>query len=55
MTIAEASEFWDTHSVADYSSHIVSFDYEPDEQITIYCHGVAGQFVDGASNSEREG
>ena len=23
MTIEEASEFWDTHSVADYPSHVV--------------------------------
>jgi len=35
MTIAEASAFWDTHSVADYSSHVVEMDYEPDERLTI--------------------
>jgi hypothetical protein len=35
MSIAEASDFWDTHSVADYPSHIVTFDYEPDDQIAI--------------------
>ena len=34
MTIEEASEFWDTHSVADYSSHVVKFGYRPEEQIT---------------------
>ena len=34
MTIEEASEFWDTHSVADYSSHVVKFEYRPEEQIT---------------------
>lgn len=34
MTIEEASEFWDTHSVADYPSHVVQFEYRPEEQIT---------------------
>lgn len=34
MTIEEASEFWDTHSVADFSSHVVQFEYRPEEQIT---------------------
>lgn len=34
MTIEEASEFWDTHSVADYPSHVVQFEYKPEEQIT---------------------
>ena len=34
MTIEEASEFWDTHSVADYPSHIVQFEYKPQERIT---------------------
>ena len=34
MTIEGASEFWDTHSVADYSSHVVQFEYKPEEQIT---------------------
>lgn len=34
MTIEDASEFWDTHSVADYLSHIVQFEYRPEEQIT---------------------
>ena len=34
MTIQEASEFWDTHSVADYPSNIVQFEYKPEEQIT---------------------
>ena len=27
MTIEEASEFWDTHSVADYPSHVVQLEY----------------------------
>lgn len=31
MTIEEASEFWDTHSVADYPSHVVQLEYSPKE------------------------
>ena len=34
MTIEEASEFWDTHSVADYPSHLVEFEFKPEEKIT---------------------
>lgn len=34
MTFEEASEFWDTHSVADYPSRVMQFDYKPEEQIT---------------------
>ena len=34
MTIEGASEFWDTHSVADFSSHVVEFEYRSEEQIT---------------------
>jgi hypothetical protein len=34
MTIHEASEFWDTHSVADYPSNIVQFEYKPEEMTT---------------------
>ena len=34
MTIEEASDFWDTHSVADYPSHIVQLKYAPGERIT---------------------
>jgi hypothetical protein len=34
MTIEEASEFWDTHDVADYPNHIVQFEYTPGEQTT---------------------
>ncbi|MFQ5455313.1 MAG: CopG family antitoxin [Nitrospirota bacterium] len=33
MSIEEASEFWDTHSVADYPSHVVQLEYKPEEQI----------------------
>lgn len=34
MTIEEASEFWDTHSVADYPFHVVQLEYQPEEKIT---------------------
>lgn len=34
MTIEEASEFWDTHSIADYPSHVVQLEYKPEERIT---------------------
>ncbi len=34
MAIEEASEFWDTHSVADYPSHVVQMEYKPEERIT---------------------
>ncbi|MDP6042409.1 MAG: CopG family antitoxin [Candidatus Latescibacteria bacterium] len=27
MTIEEASDFWDTHSVADYPSHAVALEF----------------------------
>jgi hypothetical protein len=35
MTIHEASAFWDTHSVADFESHIVEMEYVPNQQIAI--------------------
>lgn len=34
MTVNEASEFWDTHSIADYPSNIVQLEYKPEERIT---------------------
>ena len=34
MSIEKASEFWGSHSVADYSSHVVKFEYRPEEPIT---------------------
>ena len=34
MSIEQASEFWDTHSVADYPSHIVEMEFKPEERIT---------------------
>jgi predicted DNA binding CopG/RHH family protein len=35
MTIAEASAYWDNASVSDHDSHIVEFEYTPDDHITI--------------------
>lgn len=43
MTIEEASEFWDTHDVADYPSHVVQLEYAPEERITFVA--VANQFL----------
>ncbi len=34
MSIAEASEFWDEHSVADYSSQVVELEFEPESRST---------------------
>ncbi|MFH1096704.1 MAG: CopG family antitoxin [Candidatus Desantisbacteria bacterium] len=34
ISISEASEFWDTHSVSDCHSHIVQLEYAPEEEIT---------------------
>ena len=38
MTIEEASEFWDTHSAADYPSDIVDMEYSPDSKMSIKCY-----------------
>lgn len=35
MTIHEAAAFWDEHSVADYASRVVEFEYAPDDRITV--------------------
>ena len=35
MNIREASEFWDEHSVVDYDSHIVEFEYAPENSVTV--------------------
>jgi len=34
MTIEQASEFWDNHSVADYPSRIMELEYIPGEHTT---------------------
>ncbi|MCU0288644.1 MAG: BrnA antitoxin family protein [Acidobacteria bacterium] len=44
MTIQEASEFWDIHSVADYPSDIVQFEYKPDEHVTFVA--IASEFLE---------
>jgi len=35
MSIEEASEYWDHHSVADHPSHIVEIEYAPEERATL--------------------
>lgn len=44
MTIHEASEFWDTHSVADYPSDVVQFEYKPQEHVTFVA--ISNDFLD---------
>lgn len=34
MSIEEASEYWDRHSVADHPSRIVEIEYAPEERAT---------------------
>ena len=34
MTIEQASDFWDIHSVADYPSHVIKLEYIPGEHTT---------------------
>jgi len=34
MTIDQASDFWDTHSVADYPSHVIQLKYILGEHTT---------------------
>ena len=49
MSIAEASEFWDSHSVADYPSRVVELEYRPEGRMTFVAieptvlHGVERQ------------
>lgn len=43
MTIEEASEFWDTHDVADYPSHVIRMQYTPEERVTFVA--IANQFL----------
>ena len=35
MTILEASEFWDSHSVADYPSQVIDMEYDPNDSVTV--------------------
>ena len=34
MSIEEASEYWDTHSVADHSSRVVDLEFSPEGRST---------------------
>jgi hypothetical protein len=34
MTIDQAADFWDNHSVADYPSHVIQLEYTPGEHTT---------------------
>lgn len=52
MTIREASEFWDSHSVADYPSHVVEMVYAPDDQIAVIA--IAAELVDSLKNRAQE-
>ncbi len=52
MTIAEASAFWDSHSVADYPAHVVEFSYEPDELITVVA--IASDFAEDLKRRAEE-
>ena len=52
MTIEEASEFWDTHSVADYPSHVVQFEYTPEERITFVA--IANEFLSQLEQRAKE-
>lgn len=42
MSLLEASDFWDIHSVADYPSQVVEVTYAPGEPITIVA--IAAEF-----------
>ncbi len=35
MSIAEAGEFWDTHSIADYPTKLVDLEFEPQGRTTL--------------------
>jgi hypothetical protein len=34
MSVAEASVFWDKHSVADFPSRVVRMEYRPDKSVS---------------------
>lgn len=42
MTLLEASDFWNTHSVADYPSQVVEMTYVPGEPVTVVA--IAAEF-----------
>ena len=45
MTTEEASEFWETHSVADYPSRVVQFEFSQEGRMTFVAvaNGLMGQ------------
>lgn len=52
MTIREASEFWDSHSVADYPSRVVELEYAPDDQVAVVA--IAADLVDSLRKRAQE-
>ena len=52
ITIEEASEFWDNHSVADYPSHVVQLEYTPKEN-TIFI-AVANDLIEQLREKAKE-
>ena len=52
MTIEEASTFWDTHSVTDYPSHEVQFEYKPEERITFVA--IANNLLNGLESQAKK-
>ncbi|MCI0578496.1 MAG: BrnA antitoxin family protein [Chloroflexi bacterium] len=52
MTIREASEFWDTHSVADYPTQVVEIEYSPGERVTLVA--VASDLLTKVEEKARE-
>ena len=52
MTIEEASEFWETHSVADYPSRVVQFDYKKEGQMNFIA--VASGLMSQLENRAKE-
>ena len=52
MTVEEASEFWDTHSIADYPSRVVQFEFRPEERITFVA--VANELISQLEKRAKE-
>jgi CopG antitoxin of type II toxin-antitoxin system len=52
MSIDEVSEFWDTHSVADVTSHDVEIEYSPSGHTTLVA--VEDHLLERLSESARQ-
>jgi hypothetical protein len=52
MSVKEASEFWDIHSVADYPSHMVELEYTPGERMTFIA--IANDLLTQAAKQARK-